>query len=70
MDESIVVGAGIGGLTLGIALHRPFGNADDVISRAELLAMSEGYKQIAGYSQEACPGRVCRRKACARAEAS
>jgi 2-polyprenyl-6-methoxyphenol hydroxylase-like FAD-dependent oxidoreductase len=31
---------------------RPFGNIDDVISRAELVAMSEGYKQIAGYSRE------------------
>jgi hypothetical protein len=32
---------------------RPFGNIDDVIGRAELLAMSDGYTQIAGYSQEA-----------------
>jgi 2-polyprenyl-6-methoxyphenol hydroxylase-like FAD-dependent oxidoreductase len=31
---------------------RPFSNIDDVISRAELVAMSEGYKQIAGYSKE------------------
>ena len=31
---------------------RPFGNIHDVISRAELLAMSDGYKQIAGYSRE------------------
>jgi 2-polyprenyl-6-methoxyphenol hydroxylase-like FAD-dependent oxidoreductase len=30
---------------------RPFSNIDDVISRAELVAMSDGYKQIAGYSR-------------------
>ena len=32
---------------------RPFGRIDDVISREELVAMSEGYKRIAGYSKEA-----------------
>jgi 2-polyprenyl-6-methoxyphenol hydroxylase-like FAD-dependent oxidoreductase len=32
---------------------RPFKAIDDVISRAELVALSEGYKQIAGYSQQA-----------------
>jgi 2-polyprenyl-6-methoxyphenol hydroxylase-like FAD-dependent oxidoreductase len=32
---------------------RPFGNIDDVISRDELVALSEGYKQIAGYSKDA-----------------
>jgi 2-polyprenyl-6-methoxyphenol hydroxylase-like FAD-dependent oxidoreductase len=32
---------------------RPFVNIDDVISRDELAALSEGYKQIAGYSKEA-----------------
>jgi 5-methylphenazine-1-carboxylate 1-monooxygenase len=31
---------------------RPFGRIDDVISRDELVALSEGYKRIAGYSQE------------------
>ena len=31
---------------------RPFGRIDDVISREELVAMSEGYKRIAGYSKE------------------
>jgi len=31
---------------------RPFGNIDDVISRAELVAMSDRYKQIAGYSRD------------------
>jgi 5-methylphenazine-1-carboxylate 1-monooxygenase len=31
---------------------RPFGKIDDVISRDELVALSEGYKRIAGYSQE------------------
>ena len=32
---------------------RPFASIDDVISREELLALSEGYKKIAGYSKEA-----------------
>src|SRR6266700_400451 len=32
---------------------RPFRSIDDVISRAELVALSEGYKQIAGYAKEA-----------------
>ena len=32
---------------------RPFGNIDDVISRDELVALSEGYKRIAGYSKDA-----------------
>jgi 2-polyprenyl-6-methoxyphenol hydroxylase-like FAD-dependent oxidoreductase len=32
---------------------RPFGRIDDVISREELVALSEGYKRIAGYSKEA-----------------
>jgi 2-polyprenyl-6-methoxyphenol hydroxylase-like FAD-dependent oxidoreductase len=32
---------------------RPFGNIEDVISRDELVALSEGYKRIAGYSKDA-----------------
>jgi 5-methylphenazine-1-carboxylate 1-monooxygenase len=32
---------------------QPFAAIDDVISREELLALSEGYKKIAGYSKEA-----------------
>jgi 2-polyprenyl-6-methoxyphenol hydroxylase-like FAD-dependent oxidoreductase len=32
---------------------RPFGNIDEVISRDELVALSEGYKRIAGYSKDA-----------------
>jgi 5-methylphenazine-1-carboxylate 1-monooxygenase len=32
---------------------RPFGKIDDVISRDELTALSEGYKRIAGYSKDA-----------------
>jgi len=32
---------------------RPFRSIDDVISRAELVALSEGYKQITGYAKEA-----------------
>jgi 5-methylphenazine-1-carboxylate 1-monooxygenase len=35
---------------------QPFGTIDDVISREELLALSEGYKKIAGYSKEALRG--------------
>jgi 5-methylphenazine-1-carboxylate 1-monooxygenase len=35
---------------------KPFKAIDDVISRDELVAMSEGYKQIAGYSKEALRG--------------
>jgi 2-polyprenyl-6-methoxyphenol hydroxylase-like FAD-dependent oxidoreductase len=35
---------------------RPFGRIDDVISRDELAALSEGYKRIAGYSKEALRG--------------
>jgi 5-methylphenazine-1-carboxylate 1-monooxygenase len=32
---------------------RPFGAIEEVISRDELVALSEGYKRIAGYSREA-----------------
>jgi 2-polyprenyl-6-methoxyphenol hydroxylase-like FAD-dependent oxidoreductase len=32
---------------------RPFANIDEVISREELMAFSESYKQVAGYSKEA-----------------
>jgi 2-polyprenyl-6-methoxyphenol hydroxylase-like FAD-dependent oxidoreductase len=35
---------------------KPFKVIDDVISRDELVAMSEGYKRIAGYSKEALRG--------------
>jgi 5-methylphenazine-1-carboxylate 1-monooxygenase len=35
---------------------RPFGAIDDVISRDELVALSDGYKRIAGYSKEALRG--------------
>jgi 2-polyprenyl-6-methoxyphenol hydroxylase-like FAD-dependent oxidoreductase len=35
---------------------RPFGAIDDVISRDELVALSEGYKRIAGYSRDALRG--------------
>jgi len=31
---------------------KPFKNIDDVISREELMALSEGYKRIAGYDKE------------------
>jgi 5-methylphenazine-1-carboxylate 1-monooxygenase len=35
---------------------RPFADIADVISRDELVALSEGYKRIAGYSKEALRG--------------
>jgi 2-polyprenyl-6-methoxyphenol hydroxylase-like FAD-dependent oxidoreductase len=35
---------------------QPFGAIDDVISRDELVGLSESYKQIAGYSKEALRG--------------
>jgi 2-polyprenyl-6-methoxyphenol hydroxylase-like FAD-dependent oxidoreductase len=35
---------------------RPFDRIDDVISRDELVALSEGYKRIAGYSKDALRG--------------
>ena len=31
---------------------KPFKNMDDVISREELLALSESYKRVAGYDKE------------------
>jgi 2-polyprenyl-6-methoxyphenol hydroxylase-like FAD-dependent oxidoreductase len=103
VQDVIVIGAGIGGLTLALALHRagipcriyeaapeirpvgvginllphaivltnrtkppdailgevfrrtgdkPFRSIEDVISREELAAMSEGYKRVAGYDRE------------------
>jgi 5-methylphenazine-1-carboxylate 1-monooxygenase len=35
---------------------RPFDTIEDVISRDELVALSEGYKRIAGYSKDALRG--------------
>jgi 2-polyprenyl-6-methoxyphenol hydroxylase-like FAD-dependent oxidoreductase len=35
---------------------RPFENVDDVISREELAALSEGYKRVAGYDRETLSG--------------
>jgi 5-methylphenazine-1-carboxylate 1-monooxygenase len=35
---------------------RPFESIDDVISRDELVALSEGYKRISGYSKDALRG--------------
>jgi 2-polyprenyl-6-methoxyphenol hydroxylase-like FAD-dependent oxidoreductase len=40
---------------------RPFKAIDDVISRDELVALSEGYKRIAGYSQEALSNEALRK---------
>jgi 2-polyprenyl-6-methoxyphenol hydroxylase-like FAD-dependent oxidoreductase len=41
---------------------RPFAAIDDVISRDELVALSEGYKRIAGYSKEALSKETLRRQ--------
>ncbi len=41
---------------------RPFAAIDDVISRDELVALSEGYKRIAGYSKEALSKEALRRQ--------
>jgi 2-polyprenyl-6-methoxyphenol hydroxylase-like FAD-dependent oxidoreductase len=41
---------------------RPFKAIDDVISREELVALSEGYKRIAGYSQETLYSQEALRK--------
>ena len=32
--------------------NKPFGRIEDVISREELLAITNGYKQVAGYTLE------------------
>jgi len=32
---------------------RPFADIDEVISREELVALSDGYKRIAGYAKDA-----------------
>lgn len=54
--EVLIVGGGIGGLTLGLMLHRagdkPFRHIDDVISREELMALSDSYKRVAGTDKE------------------
>jgi 5-methylphenazine-1-carboxylate 1-monooxygenase len=41
---------------------QPFAAIDDVISRDELVALSEGYKRIAGYSKEALSKQALRRQ--------
>ena len=37
---------------------KPFKNIDDVISREELIALSESYKRVAGYDKERLKSRV------------
>jgi 2-polyprenyl-6-methoxyphenol hydroxylase-like FAD-dependent oxidoreductase len=37
---------------------KPFKNIDDVISREELIALSESYKRVAGYDKEQLKSRV------------
>ena len=37
---------------------RPFRHIDDVISRDELAAMSEGYKRVAGYDRDGLDRRA------------
>jgi 2-polyprenyl-6-methoxyphenol hydroxylase-like FAD-dependent oxidoreductase len=36
---------------------KPFGNIDEVISRDELVALSDGYKRVAGYDKETLAAR-------------
>ena len=31
---------------------KPFGNIDEVISKKEIMAISDGYKKVAGYDRE------------------
>ena len=40
---------------------QPFRSIDEVISREELVAISEGYKRIAGYDQDALGSAETRR---------
>ena len=37
---------------------KPFKNIDDVISREELVALSESYKRVAGYDKERLKARA------------
>ena len=37
---------------------KPFANIDDVISNAEIMAISDGYKRVAGYDRESMQGRA------------
>ena len=41
---------------------KPFKNIDDVISREELIALSESYKRVAGYDKERLKARDVSRK--------
>ena len=41
---------------------KPFKNIDDVISREELVALSESYKRVAGYDKERLKTRLTRQK--------
>ena len=40
----------------GAEVSRPFAAIEEVISHDELVALSDGYKRIAGYSKEALRG--------------
>ena len=37
---------------------KPFTNIDDVITRAEIMAISDGYKRVAGYDKETLRGKA------------
>ena len=37
---------------------KPFENIDDVISKAEIMAISDGYKRVAGYDKESLRGKA------------
>ncbi len=39
---------------------KPFKNIDDVISKAEIMAISDGYKKVAGYDRESLRGKPVR----------
>jgi hypothetical protein len=37
---------------------KPFRNIDDVITKAEIMAISDHYKRVAGYDHETLRGRA------------
>ena len=49
MREILVVGGGIGDERTG---DRPFARIEEVIDPAELRAISERYKRVAGYDRD------------------
>jgi hypothetical protein len=37
---------------------KPFQNIDDVITKSEIMAISDGYKRVAGYDKETVRGKA------------